>query len=197
MSMGGIVSSALSVSRGDDAVDVGGLPGGEELGDDRRFGCGRGGSVSPGQRPGIAFAGQPVSGSLQRAVGRGHAHAEKFASVLRGPAKRIAQDKHDTLRGRQQLKGGDVRQARAFAQNGAVLRAGVRVAGLLQQALGVWLQVRVDGRLVIATLLDHAQRDVGGDAMQPRGHRAALVIAAQAAPRAQHRLLQRIVGIVP
>ena len=57
--------------------------------------------------------------------------------------------------------------------------------------------MRVDcGGRVPASLLHHAQAHVGRDPVQPRAQRRARLEAVDASPGAEHRLLQRVVGVV-
>jgi hypothetical protein len=67
---------------------------------------------------------------------------------------------------------------------------------LLEQDVGIRLQVRVDRRRPAVALVDHPQADVRRDPVEPRRQLRARLEAPDAAPSAQHRLLESVVGVV-
>ena len=82
---------------------------------------------------------------------------------------------------------------------GRMLRVGPKVRGgkAFEQPVGVRLQVAVDvGCFSPLALLDQAQADVGCDSVQPGAEWCLRLEAIDAAPGAQHRLLERVVGVV-
>ena len=111
------------------------------------------------------------------------------------------------------LQRGDERELDALALLVAGVRAGERV---VERQLGVRVRldphrfgernagavVRVGGRPVVdrqhqlGPALDRLQADVGRDRVQPRAQRAAAFEGLQPPPRAQQRLLQRVLRIL-
>ena len=137
------------------------------------------------------LAREPLAGALERAVDGGRGELERVAGLARRPAEPFAQREHGALARGQQLHRGDVGEAEPLA--GDRLFLGRRQ--LVEEAVGIGLQVRVE-RLDRLALLEHPQRDVGGDPVQPGAQRRARLVAGQAAPGAQQGLLQRVVGVV-
>ena len=64
-----------------------------------------------------------------------------------------------------------------------------RLAGLGQRAV-------VDQEHALGSLGDHVEAGVGRDRYQPRAQQAVVLEAQQAAPRAQQRVLERVLGVV-
>ena len=121
---------------------------------------------------------------------------EQLGDLARRPVEHVAQHEHGALLRWQQLHRGDERQADTLARIGrCLLRARRRRRQLVEQAVGIGLQVRVGGALArVAALLDHPQADVGRDPIQPRGQRRARLEAsagratrAAASPAARRR----------
>jgi hypothetical protein len=93
------------------------------------------------------------------------------------------------------LQRGYVRKTDAFTHRYRVVGIQIRVSKVFEQPVGVRLQVRPGGCRWVAPF-DDAQTDVGCDAVQPAGQGRARLVAGQATPRSEHRLLKCVVGIM-
>jgi hypothetical protein len=89
--------------------------------------------------------------------------------VARRPAEAVAQHEHGALLGWEQLHCGDVGEADPFARDRPRLRRGLGRGELVEEAVGVGLQVCVDRAGRAVALFQHPQRDVGRDAVQLGG----------------------------
>ena len=140
---------------------------------------------------------EPLSASLQRAVDRRDAVLEQLTDLARRPAEHVAEHDHDALLGWQKLHRGDERQADPLA----FLRQRVRTRrarrDCLEQAVGIRLEVGIDERLrAPVALLDQSKAHVGRDPVEPGAQWGAWLEPVDAAPGAQHCLLEGIVRIV-
>jgi hypothetical protein len=149
--------------------------------------------VRPRERPLLTLLCERPAGALQRAVDGRHGVVEQVGDLARRPVEYVTQHEHGALLGRQHLHRGNERQADCLPRLGDIVRLR---RGAAQRAVGVRLEVGVDGRGRATALLDHAQAHVGRDPVEPRGERRARLEAADAAPRPQKRLLQCVVGVV-
>src|ERR671923_1385136 len=139
-----------------------------------------------------ALALQAVARPLQRAVRRGDAEPEHIGSLTGRPAQDVTEDERRALPRREQLHRCHERQADRLSP------LGLRFRGLaLEERVRIRLQVAVDRRgLAAAALLDHPQADVRRDPVEPRRELGARLEPTDPPPGAQHRLLERIVGVV-
>ena len=139
--------------------------------------------------------------------------SRQSATSAAGKAEDVAHDQHGALRRRQLLQRRDERQLDALAQ--LVARRRIGDSGLVGELrVGIRLEehrlghrrAEVVHRRSGRTVLDgeQAARSLGrqpvarvrGDPVQPRSQRAASLEAVQAAPRAEQRILERIVGVL-
>ena len=145
----------------------------------------------------LALAVEAVAAALQRAVDGRHAVVEQLGHLARRPVEDVAQHDRHTLLGRQQLHRGHEREPDPLSLLHDLLRPGGRRGHVGQEQVRVGLEVRVDGGgRVTASLLQHAQADVGRDPVQPRAERRSWLEAVDTSPGAEHRLLERVVGVV-
>src|SRR4051794_11390597 len=94
--------------------------------------------------------------ALQRAVDRGDALAQDVGDLAGRPPEGVAQHEDRALAGRQDLHGGDERQPDALARDRLLRRVAIWRAQLVQETVGVRLEVGVDLRRAMAlALLDH------------------------------------------
>ncbi len=139
-------------------------------------------------------------GSLQGAVGRGDAGAERRGGLARRPAEDVAGDQRGALPRRQDLERGQERQRDGLPRDGHRLGLLVARRGLVEQPVGVGLQPRHLGMRVRrgppGAAPEHVQADVGGDPVQPGAELRPAVEAGPAAPGLQERLLHRVLGLV-
>jgi hypothetical protein len=149
---------------------------------------------------------------LQRAVDRARLRVEDVGGLAGRKAEDVAQDQHRALACRQVLERGDERKLDALTLLVASLRAGRVVlheemlvrGGLdphrLQDRLGRPV-ARIRGRAVVdrkhalGPALDRFERRVRGDRVEPRAQRAALLEPWQPSPRAEERVLERVLGV--
>ncbi len=139
--------------------------------------------------------------------------SQRLGDLLGREAEHLAQDQHRALGGRQVLERGDERELDALAPLVAGLGRGEAVldaqdlvrVGLDPDRLDERLagpDVGIGGRAVVdrqhplGPPRDLVQAGVGGDRVEPRAQRAAALEPREPAPRAQQRLLQRVLGVV-
>src|SRR5215831_3035817 len=198
--------------QGDEGVDVAGVVSAGEPGDELAFGgrIGRRGRVAVFRRRELAL--ERGAGPLERAGHRLLAGLQ-HASDLAGPEPEdVAQDEHGALAGRQQLQGGHEGQRDGLGGLVAGLGAGRGVGQPLQQHVGVGLepghlaqpgglrhvepgQRRAHGRAA-ASCPQRVQAAAGRDLVEPGPDRGTPLEAADPPPRREHRLLQRVLGIL-
>jgi hypothetical protein len=151
-----------------------------------------------------------LPGALQRAVHGGRGRVEDARDLGGGELQHLTQDQNRPLGAREVLQRRDEGQLDAFPAQVARLR--IAAAGLvvhprlepdgaghrLAEIVGVPPRRSVVGRQHPARPPgDQPQTGVGADAVQPGARGAAALEPGQAAPRAQQRLLQRILGVLP
>ena len=186
-----------------DRADVAALPGGDELADQHAQ------ALVPerAQRRLLALAGEAlVDGlvrALERAVDRGGRRLQRLGDLGAREAEHLAEDQHRALARGQVLERGDERELDALAllvgEAGVAGRARPTAARRHRLAEPV---VRVGGRAVVdrehelGPPLDEPQAGVGRDRVEPRAQRAAALEPRQPAPRAEQRLLQRVLGVL-
>jgi hypothetical protein len=155
-----------------------------------------------------------LPGPLQRAVHGGDARVERLRRLLRREAEHLAQDERRALVRGEVLERGDERQLHALAQLVAGLGRGVAVLeaeplireglhpGRLDRRHPDALVVRVERGAVVErehplrAAIDQVQAGVGGDRVEPGAKRAPALELADRAPGAQHRVLERVLGVV-
>ena len=121
-----------------------------------------------------ARAGQGRPGALQGAVDRRDADVQQVSHLGGVPGQHVAQDEGGALPGGQPLQRGDERQRDALAPFGDCGRVGAVVGELVQQAVGVGLQVAdlARGHRAAALARMTFRLLVRGDPVQPVGSAA-------------------------
>jgi len=156
------------------------------------------------------MGGERAACALQRAVDRGGAGAEQIGNLGGLPLQHFVQNQRRALACRQELQGGDESEPDGLASR--ELRGRI-FAARKHQTVGDRLE---PGRFVECrpecgvgrpcgpqvhrpgaplTRTDHAQTDVGGDAVEPGADRGATLELVVAAPGADQRLLHRVLGL--
>jgi hypothetical protein len=131
---------------------------------------------------------EALSRPLERARHRADRVAERLGDLLRRPAEHVAQDQHGTLFRRQELDRGDEGELDRLASD-----------QVIEQAIRIRLQVLeivADQQRLGASACERTQADVGGDRVQPGAELGAGLVAVGSLPSTDHRLLERVVGVV-
>jgi hypothetical protein len=160
-----------------------------------------GGPVLAPARRQVLAQGRP--GALQRAVHRRDADLEQLGDLARRPVEHLAQDEHRALARRQELDHGEERQLDRLAPDHGRVRllARRRDLGLLEQPVGIGLQPRqvaegAERRHPPPVALDRVEAGVRRDLVEPRPEPVVALEAGAAAPRAQERLLDEVLGLL-
>jgi hypothetical protein len=149
---------------------------------------------------------------LERAVDAGRRRLERAGDLAGREAEDVAEDQHGALAPRQVLERRDEGELDALALLVAGLGPGepvlqaervVRIRidperleqGLRGPVVRVGRRAVVDGQHATRPALDRPQARVGRDGVQPRAQRAAPLEPGEPAPRAQQRVLERVLGV--
>ena len=145
-----------------------------------------------------ARAGQGGPGALQGAVDRRDADLQQVCYLDGAPGQHVAEDEGGALPGGQPLQRGDECQRDALAPFGDGGRVGVRVRELVQEAVGVGLQVPdlAGGHRAAGFGADDLQAAGAGNPVQPVAQRRLALIGVQRPPGVEQRILQGLVCLV-
>ena len=146
--------------------------------------------------------GDRPAGAEERAVDRRDRGLERLGGLLRREPEHVTRDQRRPLPRGKVLERRNERQLECLAPLVARLGRGVAV---LDPRVGIRLDPQrrlpllglvVDRQDPLRASGDRVEADVGGDPVQPRAQRAASAEPGQASPRAQERVLERVVGVV-